>query len=145
MSDKIFVDTNILLYAHDPDSGEKRKTANERLRELWERKTGILSTQVLQEFYVNIIRKIRSPLSRERARSIVGDYVKWVIDVTPAEIMAAFLIEDESQVSFWDALIVAAAVKGNASRILSEDLTAGQRIAGVLIENPFAPTGKSAG
>jgi predicted nucleic acid-binding protein len=68
----------------------------------------------------------------------VDSYGIWCIETTPAEISAAFRIEDESRIGFWDALIVSSALKGGASRILSEDLSAGQRIAGILIENPFA-------
>jgi predicted nucleic acid-binding protein len=138
MSDRTFIDTNILLYAHDADSGEKHAIADRVLRELWITGTGVLSVQVLQEFYVNVTRKIRSPLSREQARSIVNDYVEWATETTPAEIVTAFRIEDESRIGFWDALIVSSAAKSGAARILSEDLNAGQRIAGILIENPFA-------
>ena len=138
MSDKTFVDTNVLLYAHDADSGEKRDIADQLLRVLWSNRTGVVSVQVLQEFYVNITRKISSPLSREQARSIVQDYAGWSTETTPAEIAAAFRIEDESRIGFWDALIVASAAKSGATRILSEDLGSGQRIAGILIENPFA-------
>ena len=138
MSDRTFIDTNILLYAHDADSGEKHAIADRVLRELWITGTGVLSVQVLQEFYVNVTRKIRSPLSREKARSIVNDYVEWATETTPAEIATAFRIEDESRIGFWDALIVSSAAKSGAARILSEDLNAGQRIAGILIENPFA-------
>ncbi|HXZ13338.1 MAG TPA: PIN domain-containing protein [Candidatus Sulfotelmatobacter sp.] len=138
MSDRTFVDTNILLYAHDRDSGEKREIAGRALRELWIAGTGVLSLQVLQEFYVNVTRKIRSPLSREQARSIVSDYVEWAAETTPAEVAGAFRIEDEARISFWDAMIVSCAAKAGASRILSEDLNAGQRIGGILIENPFA-------
>jgi len=138
MSDRTFIDTNILLYAHDADSGEKHAIADRVLRELWITGTGVLSVQVLQDFYVNVTRKIRSPLSREQARSIVNDYVEWATETTPAEIVTAFRIEDESRIGFWDALIVSSAAKSGAARILSEDLNAGQRIAGILIENPFA-------
>ena len=94
--------------------------------------------QVLQEFYVNVTRKIPSPLSKDSARSVVSSYVSWCMETTPTEISAAFRIEDESRIGFWDALILSSAVKSGATRILSEDLNAGQRIAGILVENPFA-------
>jgi predicted nucleic acid-binding protein len=138
MSDKIFVDTNILIYAHDVDAKAKHEAAKRVLHELWGERTGVLSMQVLQEFYVNVTRKISHPLSRESARLVVSTYTIWCIDTTPAEISSAFRIEDESHIGFWDALIVASAVKSGAERILSEDLNAGQTISGVLIENPFA-------
>ena len=138
MNDKTFVDTNVLIYAHDVDAHEKHAVAKSVLRELWSQRTGVLSMQVLQEFYVNVTRKIASPLSRDVARRLVNSYSIWCIETTPAEIAAAFRIEDESRIGFWDALIVAAAAKSGATRILSEDLNAQQSIAGVRIENPFA-------
>ena len=138
MSDKTFVDTNVLIYAHDADAGEKQRVAKSILRELWSERTGVLSAQVLQEFYVNVTRKIASPLPKDAARLVVSSYAIWCGETTPSQITAAFRIEDESQIGFWDALIVSSAADFGASRILSEDLNAGQRIAGVLIENPFA-------
>ena len=137
MSARIFVDTNILIYAHDVDAGAKHQVAKTVLRELWSQRSGVLSMQVLQEFYVNVTRKIASPLSKDVARLVVNSYSVWCIETTPAEISTAFRIEDESRIGFWDALIVAAAVKCGALRILSEDLNAGQVIAGIPIENPF--------
>jgi len=94
--------------------------------------------QVLQEFYVNVTRKILSPLPKNVARLVVDSYSNWCAETTLAEISTAFRIEDEAGISFWDALIVACAVRIGAARILSEDLNAGQRIAGIPIENPFA-------
>jgi predicted nucleic acid-binding protein len=137
MSDKTFIDTNVLIYAHDIDAKAKHEIAKAVLRDLWRERTGILSMQVLQELYVNVTRKIPSPLSKDSARSVVTTYSIWCMETTPAEISAAFGIEDESRIGFWDALIVSSAAKSGATRILSEDLSAGQRIAGVLIENPF--------
>src|ERR1700730_4099158 len=138
MSDKTFVDTNVLIYAHDVDAKAKQETAKRVLHQLWSSRTGVLSMQVLQEFYVNVTRKIPSPLPKDAARAVVNSYSIWCTETTPAEIAAAFRIEDESRIGFWDALIVASAVKCGAARILSEDLNAGQRIAGILVENPFA-------
>ena len=94
--------------------------------------------QVLQEFYTTVTRKLASPLAKEQARAIVEDFAYWCIETTPAEISHAFRIEDEARINFWDAMIVAAAIKAGATRILSEDLNHGQTIAGVRIENPFA-------
>jgi len=138
MSDRTFVDTNVLIYAYDVDAKSKHETAKDALRELWSERTGVLSMQVLQEFYVNVTRKIASPMPKESARLVVNSYAVWCIETTPAEISTAFRIEDESGIGFWDALIVASALKSGASRIFSEDLNAGQRINGVRIENPFA-------
>ena len=138
MSAKTFVDTNVLIYAHDADAGTKHETAKALLRDLWGRRTGVLSTQVLQEFYVNVTKKIATPLAKPSARAVVDSYTAWCIDTAAAEISAAFRIEDEAGIGFWDALIVAAARKAGAARILSEDLNPGQIIAGVRIENPFS-------
>jgi predicted nucleic acid-binding protein len=141
MSAKTFVDTNVLIYAHDSDAGTKHEMARAVLRDLWSRRAGILSTQVLQEFYVNVTKKIATSLPKPSARAVVDSYTVWCIETTPAEISAAFRIEDEAGIGFWDALIVAAAGKGSATRILSEDLNPGQIIAGVRIETRSPPPG----
>ena len=137
MSGKTFVDANVLIYAHDKDAITKNEIAKAVLRDLWTERTGVLSMQVLQEFYFNVTRKISIPLSKDLARIVVSSYVPWCMETTPAEISAAFRIEDESRIGFWDALIVSSALKSGATRILSEDLSPGQRIAGILVENPF--------
>jgi len=138
MSDKTFVDTNVLIYAHDVDAGSKHDIAKRVLRQLWSERSGVLSMQVLQEFYVNVTRKIATPLPKEAARLVVNTYSIWCIETTPAEIAHAFHIEDESRVGFWDALIVASAAKAGATRIVSEDLNPSQLVAGLRVENPFA-------
>jgi predicted nucleic acid-binding protein len=137
MNDKTFIDTNVLIYAYDVDAKGKHEVARSVLRELWSDRSGVLSTQVLQEFYVNVTRKISHPLSKASARLVVDSYMVWCIDTTPGEISAAFKIEDSAKIGFWDALIVASALKGHASQILSEDLNAGQLVAGIRVENPF--------
>lgn len=137
-SDRTFVDTNVLIYAHNLDAGAKHEIARGVLDDLWRERRGVLSAQVLQEFYVNVTRKIAVRLDRNSARLIVEAYGAWCIETTLTEISAAFRIEDEARISFWDALIVSSAVKAGANRILSQDLSAGQRIAGMVIENPFA-------
>jgi predicted nucleic acid-binding protein len=138
MNDKTFVDTNVLIYAHDIDAGAKHEIAKRIMRELWSKRAGLLSTQVLQEFYVNVTRKIASPLSKVSARAVINSYASWCIENTLVDISTAFRIEDESQIGFWDALIIASAAKGGAMRLVSEDLNSGQTVMGVLIDNPFA-------
>lgn len=138
MSAKTFIDTNVLVYAHDANAGRKHEAALSTLELLATRREGILSMQVLQEFYVTVTRKLASPLPRSEARAIVDDFAWWCVPTSPDEIRLAFRIEDEAKLSFWDALIVAAAVKGGAARILSEDLNSGQMIHGMRVENPFA-------
>jgi predicted nucleic acid-binding protein len=107
------------------------------LRELWEKQTGILSVQVLQEFYVHVTRKITQPLTKQAARLVVNDYSRWCIETTPAEISAAFRIEDESQIDFWDALIVSSALKSGAFWLVSEDFRSGRQFGSLRVENPF--------
>ena len=138
MSGKSFVDTNVLIYAHDVDAGRKREIAQRVIRELWSERTGLLSTQVLQEFYVNVTRKIASPISRESARAVVHAYASWCSVITLDEISAAFRIEEESRLGFWDSLVIASAAKAGATRLLSEDMNPGQTVSGVRIEDPFA-------
>ena len=107
-SDRTFVDTNILIYAHDVDAGRKHEIAKDLLRELWTGRMGLLSTQVLQEFYVNVTRKIRKPLSKPEARAVVDTHAPWCVEgITTSDIAAAFRLEDQSRIGFWDALIVA--------------------------------------
>jgi predicted nucleic acid-binding protein len=137
MNDKVFIDSNILIYAHDADAKSKHEIAKRVLMELWEQGSGVLSMQVLQEFYVNVTRKIASPLPKKMARTVISNYAIWCVETTPLEISSAFQIEDESRIGFWDAMIIAAAAKSGAHRILSEDLNAGQVFSGVRIENPF--------
>jgi predicted nucleic acid-binding protein len=137
MNAKTFVDTNVLIYAHDVDQKEKHSIARTLVSELLKTRRGVLSPQVLQEFYVNVTRKIAKPLTKRAAREIVEDFRVWCIDTTAAEVMTAFRIEDEAKISFWDALICASALKAGADVILSEDLNSGQEVAGIRIENPF--------
>ena len=139
MSGKTFVDTNVLIYAHDSHAGRKQETAARVLEELWDAREGVLSAQVLQEFYVNVTRKIPAPLSRGTARGILGIYSSWTVEVAgPREILRASEIEERYRIGFWDALIVATAAKAGAKRILSEDMNSGQVIEGLRLENPFA-------
>src|SRR6266576_3347460 len=102
MSAKTFIDTSVLIYAHDKDAGAKHQIAKTVLRDLWSERTGLLSVQVLQEFYVNVTRKISSPLSKDLARLVVSSYAIWCTETTPAEIASAFRIEDESRIGCWD-------------------------------------------
>lgn len=136
MTDVVFVDTNILIYAHDRDAGEKRDRAAQALERLWDEQTGRLSVQVLQEFYVTVTQKLAA--ARASAREIVRTYTPWVhYPTTPETILRASEIAELSQLSFWDALIVASAEQIGASLLYTEDLNADQSIAGVKIVNPL--------
>ena len=134
MSGKTFVDTNILIYAHDVDAKAKHEVAKAVLRRLWDERSGVLSPQVLQEFYVDVTRKISTPLPKDMARLIVSSYTIWCTETTPAEIASALRIEDETRIGFWDALIVASAANSGAERILSDDSNLQHMISGIRIE-----------
>jgi predicted nucleic acid-binding protein len=139
MTVRTFLDSNVLIYAHDIDAGAKHGVAARVVAELWQSGEGVISTQVLQEFYVNVTRKIPSPLPRVTARQVVRAYSVWQTElVGPSEVLRASELEEEHRLSFWDALIVATALKGGAGRILTEDLSPGQSLSGLQIVNPFA-------
>ena len=138
MTDKVFVDTNILVYAHDLDAGNKHDQAAEIVSQVWESRNGVLSTQVLQEFYVTLTRKVSSTLSKLEARKLVQKYSHWHLVLNDLTIiLQASEIEESNNISFWDALIVSAAYSQNVPTILTEDLNHGQIIEGILIRNPF--------
>jgi predicted nucleic acid-binding protein len=138
MSDRIFVDTNILVYAHDADAGEKHAAAARAVAELWEYRNGILSTQVLQELYVTLTRKMASPVTGNVVRRLIRNYLTWELVLNDgAIILHAGEIGENYQLSFWDGLIVAAAYSKNAATILTEDMNHGQVVEGIRIENPF--------
>jgi predicted nucleic acid-binding protein len=139
MGAKVFIDTNVLIYAHDVEAGRKHAIAAGILTTLWASQDGALSTQVLQEFYVNVTRKIPKPLPRATAREVIRTYAAWHLEqVDMSHIIVASEIEERDHLSFWDALIIAAARRAGATTILSEDLNAGQQFGSVRIENPFA-------
>ncbi len=138
MIDKSFVDTNVLIYAYNLDAGSKHTVAENILRELWLNANGAISTQVLQEFYVNVTKKIRKPLKPLEARVIISRYVVWhVEEITLESIISASELQERRQLSFWDSLIVVAASKSTAKILLSEDPNHGQIIEGVKVINPF--------
>jgi len=136
--DRTFVDTNVLVYAHDAFEARKQPVARALLEELWASRSGALSTQVLQDFYVVATRKFDPPMSRPAAREIVALYGTWPLVRTDLPlILAASQLEERHALSFWDALIVEAARRVGATRLVTEDLQGERRIGGVRIENPF--------
>lgn len=138
MSGKSFVDTNILVYAHDSTQGPKHERAQALVETLWESGEGILSTQVLQELCVNLRRKSARPLSMEETRKLIEDYSTWDIVVNTAEsVLQALDLESRYQISFWDALIVQAATSCEATIIYSEDLADGQTYGAARVVNPL--------
>ena len=138
MKDKVFLDTNILIYAHDMDAGPKHDAARAIVEKIWDDETGVISTQVIQEFYVNVTRKMPKPITPVQARGIIINYFSWKVEaIEPHTILSASEIEEKYVLSFWDSLIIATASQSEAVKILTEDLNHGQTIEGVLIENPF--------
>jgi predicted nucleic acid-binding protein len=138
-----FVDTNILVYAEDRDAKEKHETARELIVSLWYNRQGVLSVQVLQEFYVTVTRKLKKPLRPTVALDIVKQYLTWtVVENDGALLVAAVELQGRAQLSFWDALMVQAAVQAGCDHLYSEDLNAGQRIGSVLVVNPFKQTAR---
>ena len=144
MSDRCFVDTNILVYAHDRSAGLKHERARLLIEELWNSGRGVLSTQVLQELCVNLRRKSSRPLSVEETRRLVQDYLSWEIFVnTPASTIQALDIEVRFKISFWDALILQAAEGSGVAILYSEDLATGQRYGAIRIVNPLTDSASS--
>jgi predicted nucleic acid-binding protein len=138
MSDKIFVDTNILMYAHDRAAGPKHAKAKLLVQSLWNSGTGVLSTQVLQELCINIRRKALQPISVNEVRRLLEDYLSWEIVINTADsVIHALDIELRYKISFWDALILHAAESAGAATVYSEDLADGQIYGSVQIVNPL--------
>jgi len=136
-----FVDTNILVYAEDKDESEKHAIARDLIVELWRTRDGVVSVQVLQEFFVTVTRKIKRSLSTGKALDIVREYLTWrVVDNTSALLVAAVELQQKAQLSFWDAMVVQAAIDAGCERLYSEDLNDGQRFGTLQIANPFART-----
>ena len=137
--DKVFLDTNIIIYAYDLTAGEKHKIAKKIVLDLWNSGLGIISTQVLQEFFVIATQKIPKPLDIKIAKEIMRDLLKWNVVANDGEsILEAVNILLRYHYSFWDSMIIEAAVKSGAGMLLTEDLSDGQIISGVTIKNPFA-------
>lgn len=135
---KYFVDTNILIYAHDRSAGRKHERARRVIEELWASGQGVLSTQVLQELCVNLRRRLAKPLPADEVRRLIEDYLSWEVVVnTPQSILAALEFETRYKISYWDALVLQAAESCGAAIVYSEDLSHDQSYAGVKVVNPF--------
>jgi predicted nucleic acid-binding protein len=135
-----FVDTNILVYAEDRDAGSKHTIARELVTDLWHSGEGVLSIQVLQEFFVNVTRKVRRPLAPDDAFAIVEQYLTWrVVENTGDLLLGGIRLASTLKISFWDALMIQAALVASCDRLWTEDLNHGQRIGDLVIVNPFLP------
>ncbi|MHB8320314.1 MAG: PIN domain-containing protein [Acidimicrobiales bacterium] len=136
--ERTFVDTNILVYAYDSDAADKHAAAKSVLTDLWNSRYGVLSSQVLQEFYVTVTRKIASPMTEVAARDVITTYRAWQIHRPDVDdIVAASDLAEHHHLSFWDALIVVSAQRLGAAVLYSEDLQRGIRYGPVTISNPL--------
>jgi predicted nucleic acid-binding protein len=133
-----FVDTNIFLYAYDKSLHSKQSIASQLIKELWVNRSGCLSVQVLQELYVNLTRKIITPLSIPDARQIVSDLNQWQCFVPNGlSILGATEIQECYQISFWDAMVIYSAKCLHCEVLWSEDLSHNQDYSGITVINPF--------
>jgi predicted nucleic acid-binding protein len=136
-----FVDTNILLYARDPVQGRKHDIARLLVEALWNSRTGVVSTQVLEELCFNLRRKTNPPCSIAETVKRVRDFLDWrVVTNIPEFTIAALELGARYQLSFWDALIVHAAQVSASNILYTEDLSHGQIFGSVRVVNPFLQT-----
>lgn len=133
-----FVDTNVLVYAYDTSAGSKRTRASDLLARLWSNRSGSLSIQVLQEFYVAVTRKIPRPLAHPDARSVIEQLAHWRVHAPGSmDVLRAIDLQTLHRLSFWDAMILQSAASLECARLWSEDMSHGQSYCGVSVENPF--------
>ena len=133
----VFVDTNVLIYALDPRDARKQAAAQAWLTRCWNERSGRISVQVLNEFYVNVVRVLGVEFRARARREVQGLYswAPWAVDTAALE--AAWSLADDYSISHWDALIVASAIQQGCETLLSEDMQHRQVIEGVTIVNPF--------
>ena len=138
MNGSVFLDTNILVYANDAAEPGKQQRARTLVKEVLHAETGVISVQVLSEFWVTVTRKIRKPLSLETARQEVELFhLMTVVDLDSALFYDALRLQELYKVSYRDAQIVAAADVAGCTVLYSEDLNPGQKYAHVTVVNPF--------
>jgi predicted nucleic acid-binding protein len=138
MTAPVFVDTNVLVYSRDARDAAKHQRAREWVEFLWDTKRGRVSRQVLHEYYVTVTRKLRPGLPAEEARSDVRTLFHWLTAVDPEVVIeSAWTFQDRCSLSFWDALILAAAQSMGCGFLLSEDRPAGQELEGIRVVSPF--------
>ena len=132
-----FFDSNIIVYAYDPDAGVKRSRAHDLIDRHARDATLTVSTQVLQESYVNLVR--RRHLKPDQALRVVGDLAdSRVVPADAASVLRGLQLSQRHQLSPWDGLIVQAALDAGCSVLYTEDLQAGQRFGDLEVVNPFA-------
>ena len=135
-----FVDTGMLVCAHDESAGARRDQARALLEQLWESREGCLSVQVLQEFFAAITGTIARPLGAETAKEIVAGCSCWHVRVPAADdVLGAIGIHQRTGISLRDAMIVRSAAEMGCTALCSEDRSPGQECSGVRAQNPFPP------
>ena len=138
MNDKVFVDTNILVYSRDASEPEKQNQTMDWMKYLWGSKTGRLSFQVLNEFYSTVTTKLKPGMNLQDARDDIISLFAWhPIQVSTEVLNGAWFIQDQFKLSWWDALIVSAAQICDCNYLLTEDLQENQLIGNVRIISPF--------
>lgn len=138
MSDKKFADSNVLVYAFDGSDSKKQNIAQNLLKKEGSQGKLIISTQVLQEFFVVVTRKLSKPLSVDEAYHAVSNFAEYpLVQIDKNLILRAIKRSDSDSVSFWDALIIEAALQSDCETLLSEDMQSGRKIDGLTIVNPF--------
>lgn len=144
MKDRFFLDTNIFVYAHDGQDREKQSVSRRLIFDAIKNESGVISAQVLSEFWVTVTRKIPDPLPLDSAMRAIELYGSLDIkEIDYQLVLSAISLQKKYLLSYWDSLIISAA-KGSMCRILySEDLNSGQDIEGVVVVNPFQSGEKS--
>ncbi len=138
---RAFVDANVLIYAFDTSAAAKQAAARQLVERLWDEGSGCLSVQVLQEFFVTVTRKVARPLPIDEATERVRELTAWrVFSPSAGDVLAAIDVHTKERISFWDAMIVHAAVESSCDVLWTEDLSHGRVIRGVRVCSPFAPT-----
>lgn len=138
MSGSVFVDTNVFVYLFDSDEPDKQDEARKLLGRLSRDATIVVSTQVLQEFYVAVTRKLAEPLTPRQALDATRGLAAYhAVQVDPPMIFAAIQLHEEETTSFWDALIIRAALESGCELLFSEDMQHGRRFGNLRVENPF--------
>lgn len=144
MTDRVFVDTNVLVYSRDASEPPKQKQAMAWMVRLWNEQSGRLSFQVLNEFYVTVTNKLQPGMDPQSAHEDVRSLLAWQpIPVDARVVEGAWRIQDRYNLSWWDALIVSAAQVDNCRYLLTEDLQENRKMGDVEVINPFRTSPES--
>jgi predicted nucleic acid-binding protein len=138
MTGNIFLDTNILLYARDLSEPSKQPVAQEIIAKAWQQRMGRISIQILNEYFVNVTRKLKPGLSAEEAWNDMDLFMAWnPVPIDRQLISGAFLVYQKYGLSWWDSMVISAAQIANCTSIISEDLSHHQEYFGIQVINPF--------